>query len=313
MTKSNIKINLTLDKKKSGIWQYASYLAPVRDTFCLSLNEGATEETSFDGITLKREDKNPTGSLKDRGMAFLISKALEEGKRNLVISSSGNAAISAAEYCNLAKINLAVFVSSKINKRKLEKINEKGAEIFQSLRPVSEAIKFARKKNFFNLRPSRNEFGSEGYQTIAFELAQKEGVIDDFFLPVSSGTALLGIAKGFRKLGFVPRFHICQPASFCPLSGIYDKDSVLEKENLVDALVAKFTPLKGQIINLIKECGGSGWVVENKQIVSAEEVLSAKKIDTSFEGALALACIIKARQKGVALGKTVCLLTGTKR
>jgi hypothetical protein len=42
---------------------------------------------------------------------------------------------------------------------------------------------------------------------------------------------------------------------------------------------------------------------------SAREKLSAKGIETSEEGALALAAVYKAREKGFSLGKTVCLLT----
>jgi len=41
---------------------------------------------------------NPTSSFKDRGVAFLVSKMVEEGARTVVIDSSGNAAVSTAAY-----------------------------------------------------------------------------------------------------------------------------------------------------------------------------------------------------------------------
>ena len=308
-----MKITLFEDENQKGIWRFSSYLAPVKNNFRFSLDEGNTPEVNFDEqVILKREDQNPTGSLKDRGMAYLISRASQDGQKNLVLSSSGNAAISAAAYCNLAKINLFVFVSSTIKEEKLKKIEELGAKIFQSPRPISEAGKFAKDRNFFNLRPSVNEFGPEGYQTIAFELAIKQGKIDDLFLPVSSGVTLVGIAKGFKKLGFMPHLHACQSASICPIASIFDKVSFSEKTSLADSLVARFVPLKKEVVGLINESQGTGWVIENKKIVLAQETLQKQGIETSNEGALALAAMFKAKGKGMTLGKTVCLLTGTK-
>jgi len=313
MAKSKLAISLFKNKNQKGIWQFSSYLAPIESSFCLSLDEGNTPEVHFDEqVILKREDQNPTGSLKDRGMAYLISRAYQDGLKNVVLSSSGNAAISAANYCNLAKINLFTFVSLTIKEEKLRKITEKGARVFQTLRPVSEAIKFAHQNHYLNLRPSQNDFGSEGYQTIAFELAGSQGRIEDLFLPVSSGVALVGIAKGFKKLGFMPRFHACQSTAVHPIAAIFDDDFVSEQESLADSLVAKFTPLKDEAIKIIKESGGGGWVLSNQEIVVAQKKLEREGIETSTEGALVLAAFFKAQEKGVILGKTVCLLTGKR-
>lgn len=313
VVKSKLEINLSKNKNKKGIWQFSSYLAPIETPFQLSLGEGDTKEIQFDDyLILKREDLNPTGSLKDRGMAYLVSRAFQEGRNRLVLSSSGNAAISAAAYCKLAGIKLIVFLSTKINKNKLSKIKESGAEVILTLRPVSEAIKFARRNNCINLRPSQNLFGSEGYQTIAFELAENQGLVEDVFIPVSSGAAMIGIAMGFKKLGFTPRFHICQPSAICPIASLFDKNYDSEEENLADSIVGRYTPLRKQIISLTKESQGTGWVIGNEQVRLAQKILQEKGIETSHEGALALAAVLKAREKGVKLGKTACLLTGKK-
>lgn len=308
-----MKVSLFEDKKQRGIWRFSSYLAPVQNEFKLSLDEGSTEEIIFDeGLILKREDQNPTGSLKDRGMAYAISRAYQDGLTDLVLSSSGNAAISAAAYCDLVKINLFVFVPLTVKEEKLKKIEKQGVKFFQSSRPVSEAIKFARDNHCFNLRPSRNSFGFEGYQTIAFELAESQGLIEDLFLPVSSGVALKGIAEGFKKLGFVPRLHVCQPAAVCPIASAFDKDYLPERKNLADSLVARYVPLKEEIVGLVKESQGTGWVISSKRIVLAQKVLQERGIETSNEGALALAAIFKSKERGWNLGKTVCLLTGKR-
>lgn len=312
MNKINLQIYTSLEKDKGGIWQYHRYLAPVEEKFRLSLDEGHTSIQKINEIYLKREDQNPTGSLKDRGMAFLVSELFSKKAERLVLSSSGNAAISAGSYCQIAGIKLTVFVSEKIESRKLEVLKNLKTEIIFSQKPVSDSIKYARTNNFINLRPSSNKYGSEGYQTIAFELAKELGKIDDIFIPVSSGTALCGIYSGFIKLGIMPRIHLCQSSAVHFLSDKFDKDFHEEKDSLARALVAKTTPLSSAIFSALKKSGGTGWTIGNEEISKASETLKTFVIDTSFEGALAFAAIKKAQKLGWPLGKTVCLLTGKR-
>ena len=305
-------INLQEDVSQRGSWRYHRDLLPIGEEFRLSLGEGATPTTQIDGIFFKREDLNPNGSLKDRGMAFQISSAYGSGEKNLVISSSGNAAISASAYCRLVDINLTVFVAESINPKKLAMIKNSKAEVKIGKRPVSEAIKWAKRNNFPNLRPSTDPAGSIGYQTIAYELYRELGQIEELFLPVSSGTALKGIAAGFKKLGFLPRIYACQSTRTFSLAKYFDSDFVVSKTSLAEALVAKIVLDGDQILKIIRESGGGGWVISNEEIVKAGDWLEKKGILTSAEGALALAAIWKAKAKKQKLGKTVCLLTGRR-
>jgi threonine synthase len=245
-------------------------------------------------------------------MAYLVSRAWSEGRKELVISSSGNAAISAASYCRLAQIKLHAFISKKIPEGKLEALSASGTILHFSPRPVSEAVKFASQKGLLNLRPSQNPFGSEGYQTIAFEILESLGMIEDIFVPVSSGSALLGIALGFQKFGLMPRLHLCQSTAICPLARLFDSNYEEEEESLAKALVARAVPLKSQLVKFVKGSEGSGWVISNEEIKKAQLQLKEKEIETSAEGALALAAHNKAKKAGFNLGKTVVLLTGKK-
>ncbi|MBU2577248.1 PLP-dependent lyase/thiolase [Patescibacteria group bacterium] len=311
MIKSKIKIDLPEDHSQKGIWRFARFLSPVGESFRLSLNEGNTGEEEITNLILKREDQNPTGSVKDRGMAYLVSKAYENGQKNLVLSSSGNAGISALNYCRLAGIKLFLFVSPNIEKGKKEEIEKLGGELRISRKPLSESIKFAKTNKFFNLRPSTNEFGPEGFQTISFELAKNQGYFEDIFIPVSSGVTLTGIARGFVKLGFMPRIHVCQSSLVHPIAEKFTKEFIEEDQSLARSLVAKTTPLKGEIIDLVKKSGGTGWIIANKEMLEAEEYLKSSNVDTSYEGALCVAAAKKA-EKMFGYSKAVCLLTGKK-
>ena len=83
-----------------SIWKYSDDFIPqIENDFQLSVGEGNTPLESFpalatrfnlDNIYLKREDNNPTGSHKDRGLAYHLSYYIKKGYRDFVISSSGN-------------------------------------------------------------------------------------------------------------------------------------------------------------------------------------------------------------------------------
>jgi threonine synthase len=304
--KSKLRIELPEDKSQKGIWRFAAFLNPVRQDFRLSLEEGDTKAEEINGLILKREDQNPTGSAKDRGMAYLVSKAYEAGHKNLVLSSSGNAAISALSYCRLAGIRLFLFISPNTEAGKKEMIEKMGGEVTVSKKPISDSLKFAKRNNYFNLRPSVNQFGPEGFQTIAFELAKK-GYFEDIFIPVSSGVTLTGVARGFLKLGFSPRIHACQSSFLHPIAGKLTKNFKEEDQTLAKSLVAKTTSLKDEVIRLVKESGGTGWVITNQEMLEAEEFLKEKGVETSYEGCLSVAAAKKAGCPGA-----VCLLTGRK-
>ncbi|MBM3208675.1 PLP-dependent lyase/thiolase [Candidatus Shapirobacteria bacterium] len=279
----------------------------------LACQVGNTREVLVEGIILKREDENPTGSIKDRGISYQIDQAEERGLSDLVLSSSGNAAISAAYFCRRAGINLSIFVSPKISKVKLKRIRGLGITVFQTPRPISGAIRFAKENGFLNLRPSAAADGPVGYQSIAAEIFDRWGKIDSIFLPVSSGTTLVGVAEGFKKLGFLPQIHAVQTAAICPIAGKFDQDFVPVKSSLTSALVAKFLPRKKQVLELIRKSGGWGWAISDEEITQADVWLKERGISTSFEGTAALAGVFKARRKHWSLGeKIVCLLTGKK-
>lgn len=309
-----MQISVKKDFTQMGIWRYCEYLEPVLSQFRLSLNEGDTETAFFEPLQvwLKREDLNPTGSLKDRGMAYLISCAYSQGHKQFVLSSSGNAAISALALCQKAGLQLKIFVSPNVDKNKLAVLKEQKADVIQDDRPVSSALRFGKENNYYNLRPSINQFGPEGYQTIAFELAEKLGIISDIFIPVSSGVNMFGVYKGFEKLGFIPRFHLCQSSKVHPLAEIFDKDFTEEENSLATALVAKLSPLKNYLINAVKVSKGNGWVIGNSLIDSTQEFLEDNDVSTSNEGALALVAVVKARKAGFKMEKPVVLLTGKK-
>jgi len=269
-----------------------------------------------DGIWLKREDKNPSGSVKDRAIVFQLAKAKKRGFRRVAISSSGNAAISLAFWAKKYKLKGTVFVSPHINPLKLKRLKNEKIEVKITPRPISECVKFCHKEGALNLRQSKDPQARRGFAQLGKELAKqlKERGIEKVavFFPVSSGTTLLGTTEGLLKEGIKVFPFLVQPASHPPLASLWDNDFFPERKHLPDALVAKVFPLKEQIIKIIENNQGRGVVVQNKDIIWGDRWLKEGGICVSYEGGLVLGGIKKARKKGWISEKqpVVGLLTG---
>jgi threonine dehydratase len=270
-----------------------------------------TPLVKLDEIYLKREDLNITGSAKDRALIKQIQKIKKEGLKSAVISSTGNAAISALYFCLQNKIKLTIFVSPKINPTKLKLIKNKSSEIIQSDQPISDAFKFSKKNGAYFLRQSTDPQALLGYQSIGQEILEQLPNVTSIFIPVGSGTTLLGISQSLPK---TIKIFAVQPANYCSITQMFDTNFETETKSITDALGVKFLPLKSKIIDSINNSNGSGLVIQNSEIQEASKYLTKNNIITSNEGALALAGFYKATRNKFNIGKyPVFLLTGTKR
>jgi threonine synthase len=245
----------------------------------------------LENIYFKREDLNQTGSAKDRAIVFQIKNLKKQGFKQAVISSTGNAAISASYFCNLNKIDLTIFLSPKVNPNKLTLIKKYPCQIFFSAKAISAAIKFAKKNNSYLLRQSTDPSALIGYQEIGKEITKEIPKITSIFIPVGSGSTLLGVSQ---QLNPSVKIFAIQPASNCPLSKYFDKNYHPETENITDAISVKYLPLKSIIISNIKNNSGTGLVIQNKEILSAQKELESNQIKTSLEGTMAFAGLKKA-------------------
>ena len=299
-------------QSNTGIWKFASLLPPVDPKYRLSLREANTPSNIISDVIFKREDQNPTGSVKDRGFAFQVSSLYQEGIKNIALSSSGNAAISAASYAGLAGMKLTIFISPKINRQKREILKNKSVRLIETPKPVSSCIKFCRENNIYNLRPSADPIGYTGYQTIAYELNDAYPHIDAVFIPQSSGTILKGVYEGFKRISKIPKIYAIQSQSVHPVAQNFDSDFKHKDKSLIDAIVARVTPRKKDIINIINKSDGSAFVISDEEMLIQYNYLLKNNIRASYEGALALSGLKKARQKGHEFNHPVVLLTGKK-
>lgn len=260
----------------------------------------------FDDIYFKREDESITGSAKDRAIPQQIDSLIAQGFSSAVISSTGNAAISAQHYCNLKNIPLTVFVSPHTPKSKLSLINN-----YQTtLKPVSDAIKHSKANKSYLLRQSTDESALVGYSSLGSEIIEQAPDVTSIFFPVGSGTTLVGVSSALPKN--VKIFAI-QSAYNCPITKALDPVFIPEPINITDALTAKYVPLRPRVHSVLKATGGTGLVVSNQEIMDAQNKLESFGVHCSYEGGLTLAGLLKAKNLFNIGPKPLVIITGTKR
>ncbi len=311
------------DNRTQGIWKHEELFSyNVPEKYRVTKNEGNTpvlrlgfleKETGIPYIYAKREDKNPTGSAKDRSLAFLISYLQSKNIKDIIVPSSGNTAISAIAYSVLADINIEIFISDKLSLEKTKRLNKYTGKnssrirVHRSKKPLSDAFKYSKEKNIPILRGSKDKYAVEGFKTISKEIENIRA--DAIFIPVSSGTTLYGISQ---SLSTKCQIHLVQTSKINTISKFYDNDFIREDNSLCDSIVARVTERKKKVIDAIKKSRGWGWTIQNKDIKEAQDQLIKNDILTSPEGALTVAGLKKAVRKGYKFNRVVLLFTGSR-
>ncbi len=326
------KINLTKNENCFNIWRYADlYADNINPDFRLTLEEGWTKEVNLSRLAkslgikklwIKRDDLNPTGSHKARSLAYQVSKYFQKNHKNLLISSSGNAACAGAAYAKLADINFFAFISPETEKNKINLMRKFGANIIITPKPINLSNYISRIYNIPNLRPSIDDSSLEGYKSIAFELTEKGIFPDAIFLCPTSASTLVGIGRGYqyleRKFGIKsPQIHAVQYGDVTSLvekaEGRRQKVENRNQKNqkYEKRLGIKHTPREKEALSIINKTQGSGWQVFQDEIIETSLLLSNSGIVTSYEGTAAIAGLIKAfKTNKNDFHEPLCLFTG---
>ncbi len=234
-------------------------------------------------LFLKREDKNETGSLKTRGLAYQLSIAKEEGFNDFVVSTSGNAGITAAIYLKKYGGNLIVITSNNIPQKKIDALKKSCKHLLLASNPTHIANYISLKYNFKNIRPSRDPNSIPGYYSLGFEVfEQNKGLFDNIFIYSSSGSSFIGLYKSFL---------------------------ILKEAGEINQIPKMFAVIRNTVKNfrhneILKICEETG----GQEILVTTEQFDNENFDTSYEGRSVLHAIRKLNPDG----KTLAILTGSR-
>src|SRR3989338_6805079 len=311
---------------------------PIRDRRnIITLHEGGTplykcknlgKELGLSGIYIKNEGANPTGAFKDRGTMVEITKAIELGKKAVVVASSGNMAASVSAYCANANLPAYVLVPQGTPIGKLSQTLSYGARVIQVRSSYDDAAKITRKiseKHNFYLAGDY-AFRREGQKSQAYEIIEQLNweAPDKVIVPIGCGTNGSAIWKGFKEykmLGLtdsLPQIIGVQAKGADPVARAFSKNSrkiePIRNPNTICSAISVGDPLDGiLILNALRESKGNAISVDDNSSLEAEKLL-AKTQSTFVEPAAAatLAALQQMVQEGKAdkNEKIVLVLTG---
>ncbi len=166
-------------------------------------------------IYAKLEFMNPTGSIKDRIIAYMVQKGIDAGKINnnttLVEGSSGNTGASVSMIASCMGLKSILFVPDKCSDEKIAIIKSYGADVIvkPASAPVTSdeeygnaAAKRARENaDFYHIDQYNSQLNPEAhYMTIGKEIwDEMNGKIDAFVATASTGGTISGIAKRLKE------------------------------------------------------------------------------------------------------------------
>src|SRR5690606_31955430 len=105
--------------RTSGVWRFGTVVHPSAISAAVTHPEGNTPLLNrqqvdawcgIDGVMLKHEGHNPTGSFKDRGMTVAVTQARLVGASAVACASTGNTSASLAAYAGQAGMRAIVLV-----------------------------------------------------------------------------------------------------------------------------------------------------------------------------------------------------------
>lgn len=186
----------------------------------------------------KLEALNPGGSIKDRPVARMLTRALQEGKfergRRLLDSSSGNAGISYAMLGAALGIPVSIVVPGNASKERLDRIAAHGAELILT-DPIKgydfallEAHRLANEfpdrywycDQYSNDDNWRAHYEGTGREILA-QLKTETGSLPDAFVAgVGTGGSITGVGRRLREAN--PEVHVAAviPERFPGIEGL---------------------------------------------------------------------------------------------
>lgn len=315
-----------------NMWRYSEMLPLKEESHPVSMGEGLTPlvraEWSGREVWFKLDFLCPTGSYKDRGMSFQISKLKELGIERVIEDSSGNAGSSMAAYCARAGIICDIYVPSYTSPGKCVQIEMYGSVLHKipGTREDTARAAIEASRDLYYASHNWSPYFVHGVKTFAFEIWEQLGwkAPDNIVIPAGQGSLVMGASLGFRelqragKIKDIPKIFAVQAKGCAPLYQAFirglNKPVEISKEETIAEGISSAEPVRGErVIREVLESGGSFLAVEDRCIWSSLVDLSRKGLYVEPTSAVVGPALDELFRSGkLAQGeKTVVLLSGS--
>ena len=303
-----------LSGRARSLWRYEEVL-PIAAADAVTLTEGLTPIVEVEGVLVKDESRNPTGSFKARGMTMAVSLARALGARALAAPSAGNAAGALAAYGAAAGLPVTVAMPEDTPRAFVEECHHYGANVQLVPGTIADAGKWLKAngpRDAFDVSTLKEPYRVEGKKTMAYELFEQLRELPDVILyPTGGGTGLVGMWKAFdemQKLGWIgaarPRLVSVQAEGCAPVVKAFT-EQLSKTETWPDPVTEAYglrvpSPIGGFIcLRALRETKGTAIAVPESKILPAAQELSRKSgIDVCPEGGAAWAATKKLYASG---------------
>ncbi|MBP6771358.1 MAG: threonine synthase [Gemmatimonadaceae bacterium] len=321
----------------SGVWRFESLVMPGAGDAIVSHPEGNTplltraaidRFVGHEGLRIKHEGHNPTGSFKDRGMTAGVTQAVRIGARAVACASTGNTSAALASYAAQAGIPGLVFVpAGKIALGKLAQTLGYGARTLlvrgdfdACLRLVQDA---SRELGIYLLN-SINPWRVEGQKTIVLEALQQLGWEAPDFIVLPAGnlgnTAAFGKAlREAHALGLIdrmPRLVSVQAAGAAPFARSFREGFAtrytVAAETIATAIRIGDPASWDRAVRAIRETDGLVLSCTDDEIIEAKVAIDVAGVGCEPASAASVAGVRQLVRSGVITRahRVVAVLTG---
>jgi threonine synthase len=162
------------------------------------------------GVTqlwLKFEGDNPTGTQKDRIAFAQVADALHRGFSAVTVATCGNYGVATALACSHAGLACVVVIPEGNHTRRVVEMQNLGARVQWAPGTYEDSVdasqELARVNGWYDANPggANERVQLQGYATIADEIAEQlRDAPAIVAVPVSNGTTLAGVHRGFERL-----------------------------------------------------------------------------------------------------------------
>jgi threonine synthase len=178
----------------------------VGDT-ALTRARNIEREYSISQLYLKFDGGNPTGSQKDRIAFAQVLDAMRRNYDTVSLATCGNYGSAMAFAASLAGIRCRIYIPEKYHTRRLAEMERFGATIIRTPEDYEHAVRVsseeAEREELYDANPGgRNtDIQLRAYGEIAYEIYDElRDAPAAVAVPVSNGTTLAGIYRGFVSL-----------------------------------------------------------------------------------------------------------------
>ncbi len=266
-----------------------------------------------EGVAVKIETFQPTGSFKVRGALAAVAAALAvEPARPLVAASAGNHALGVAFAASVQGAHATVVVPENASPAKIEALERLPVEVIRHgdgySRAEAHALSLAEAGAYY-VSPYNDRHVIAGQGTMGLELADQMPDLDTVIAPVGGGGLVsgLGLATGNRGIRLVGVQAAASPA----MRAAWDKGRITPirvGETLADGLAGNLED--GSVtVDLARRHVSKILTVTEVEIASAIRFL-ATELGLVAEGAGAVATAALLSRRIVPEGPTAVLLTG---